>query len=78
MLREKELDLQSAAVELAHKNRSFLHHHARAVSPSTGKSASIGRDGRKGTWHRKERLEAGRAPLLTCSCWAAGGRQEEE
>lgn len=77
MLGEKELHLWSAAVELAHKDSSFPHHHARAVSPSTGRSASMVRDGRKSTWPCKKRLEAGRAPLLTCSCWAAGGRQEE-
>lgn len=63
-------------MELAHKDISFLHHHARMASSSTRKSASIGRDGRKGMWPCKERLEAGRA-LLTCWCWAAGGRWEE-
>lgn len=59
-------DQGSAAAELAHKDSSFLHHHARAASPSIGKSAFMGRDGRKGTWLYKEKLEAGRAPLLTC------------
>lgn len=77
MLGEKELHLRSATVELAHKDSSFLHHHARAVSPSTGRSASMVKDSRKGIWPHKEKLEAGRVPLLTCSCWAAGGRQEE-
>lgn len=71
-LGEKEFDPWSCS-----EDSSFLHHHVRAVSPSTGKRTSMSRDGRKGTWPCKERLEGGRAPLLTCLCWAAGGKQEE-
>lgn len=69
-------DQGSAAVELAHKHSSSLH-HTRAADPSAGKSASMGRGGRKGTLPSEERLEAGRAALLTCLCWVAGGWQEE-
>lgn len=30
-----------------------------------------------GTAQQEDGLEAGKAPLLTCLCWAAGGRWEE-
>lgn len=70
-------DQGSAAAELAHTDSSSPHHHVRAASPSTGKSASVGTGGRKGsTAQRGERLDTGTGSsthLFELGSWWAEG-----